>query len=163
MASLISFRVNPASLRQIGRFARRIENGADLLEDRRELLKGVKQEMVQRWRDDFMSEGRGEWAPTSLFQQVRRVREGYSPTPTLFRSGATFNWFDASNRRGRVNAASITWNFANKEGAYIVSHHEGYELGGNEVPSRDLWHLEEYEEEIANDIEEWVAAKLAMI
>lgn len=161
---MIRIRVNPASLREIGRLARRFENAEELLRDRRELLRTIRQEQAEQWAEDFMSQGNGEWEETSLFQQVRRLREGYSATPTLFRSGATFSWFNQQNLSGRVNAASITWNFQNREGAYTVSHHTGYPLGGSWVPSRELWSLEaEDEDRISTQIDEWVTERLAMI
>jgi hypothetical protein len=158
--SIISFRVSSNTLRQFARAAKKLENADELLKDRRELLREIRQEQSERWAEHFMSEGSGEWDETSMFQQRRRVQEGYAPQPTLFRSGSTFSWFDAQNRRGRVNAASITWNFTNREGAYTVSHHTGYDLGGSTVPARELWPLERYEDEIADQIEEWVMDKL---
>lgn len=161
---MITMRVNPASLREIGRLARRFENADQLLKDRRELLRTIRHEQSNEWAEDFMSQGNGEWEETSIFQQHRRVLQGYEPTPTLLRSGATFHWFNQQNRAGRVNAASITWNFMNREGAYTVSHHTGYPLGGSYVPSRELWSLEgEDEDRIATQIEEWVAARLSLI
>jgi len=161
---VIQMRVADASIRALTQAAGNVERARLLLEDRRQLLIDIREQQAEEWREDFESQQGGEWAETSPFQQARRVQEGYSPTPTLRRSGATFDWFNTQNMRGRVNAASITWNFQNREGAYTVSHHTGYTLGGSEVPARELWRLEaEDEDRIANDIEEWVASKLVSI
>lgn len=158
---MITMRVSSGTIKALDRRSKAVRDAIGSLDDRRELLEGIKKDQAERWSEDFMEGSAGGWAPTSVSQQARRIKEGYSPTPTLIRSGATLEHFVRQNQQGRVNAASITWNFTNREGAYTVSHHTGFNLGGSTVPARPLWDIDpEDEEHIVRDIEEFVQKRL---
>ena len=159
---MVTMRVSSGTIAELDRRTKAAREAAISLEDRRELLIKIKEDQATRWAEDFLSGGDPAWAPTSASQQARRVRQGFSATPTLFRSGNTFDHFDMENRAGKVNAASITWNFQNREGAYTVSHHTGYTLGRSSVPARQLWDITPEDEDlIVSDIEEFVMERIS--
>lgn len=159
---MVTMRVSSGTIAELDRRTKAAREAAISLENRRELLLEIKKDQATRWAEDFMAGGDPAWAPTSPSQMARRIRQGYSPTPTLFRSGNTFDHFVQQNEAGKVNAASIRWDFHNREGAYTVSHHTGYTLGGSAVPARQLWDITPEDEDlIVADIEEFVMERLS--
>ena len=159
---MVTMRVSSGTIAALDRRTKEVREAITSLDDRRELLQKIKKDQANRWAEDFMAGGDPPWPPTSTVQQARRIKEGYSPTPTLIRSGATLQHFISQNNQGRVNAASIRWDFSNKAGAYTVSHHTGYNLGGSVVPTRQLWDIDPKDEEfIVRDIEEFVEERLS--
>lgn len=159
---MISLRVSTGTIAELDRRRKAVEKARLSLEDRKELMAKIKQDMVQEWAKDFQSGGDPAWAPTSASYQRTRIREGYSPTPTLRRSGALEANFYSQNQAGRINAASVTWNFRNAMGeAYPVSHHTGYTLGSSNVPARQLWDITgDDESRISKLVEDFVAQRL---
>lgn len=144
--------------KELDRRRREIRELITNLDDRREVLEEIKKEQVERWVQNFESQG-GEyepWAPSA---------EG---GPALHVTGRTFSVFTDQAERGNVNAASVRWDFRNTFGAgtppnqapygQIVSFQEGYTLGNSEIPARTLADMDEEDEErIANTIEEFVS------
>lgn len=159
--AFVKINVSTGTIQQLDRRYRGVREAIKNLDDRHKLLEEIKQGQVDRWAQDFMSGGDPEWTPTSPSQKERRVKQGFSPTPTLIRSGATMAHFFSQNEEGNVGAASITWSFSNRKGAYTVSHHTGYGLGRSTIPSRMLWNLDSEDQDIiAEQIEEFVEAQL---
>jgi len=150
---------------QITDAIRRVGKFISALQHRQDLNQMLKEEQNERWARNFESQG-GEyedWQDTSMSYQQQRTREGFAPTPTLFRSGRTFLHFIVQNEAAGVSNNAVNWNFSNRiagrNGAYTVSHHTGYTLGGSTVPARLLWDLDEEDEDRgAADVEMWVDA-----
>lgn len=137
------------------------------LRNRKELMDKLKETQVERWQANFESRGGEyeEWQETSPEYQAVRVAEGFSPTPTLERSGRLLTHFTSQNEAGKTNNSAVRWEFFNRvagrRGAYTVSHHTGYQLGKgarkHPVPARVLWDLDNQDEDRgATEIENWI-------
>lgn len=145
------------------RLIRNVNEFLEDFEDREEVMEDVKRQQNERWARNF--EGQGSeykpWKPTSASQQENRRRRGQSTTPTLKITGRTQAHFIDQNEDADAGNTAITWNFENliagNNGAYTVSHHMGYNLGGNRVPRRFLWDLDaEDEDRGAQEFDEWL-------
>ena len=150
---------------------RNAERAEAKLRDRREPLQRIKKRQVQRWQNNFFTQG-GEygskWAPLSPFTVGRRI--GGADIP-LVETGGLLTHFTRLNAAGEVSNEAVTWNMSNAGGfggaAHILEQHfgispnRGKPLGPNvqmgDVPSRPLWDLDDKDEEQTGDLlYEWV-------
>jgi phage gpG-like protein len=158
---MINITVTTGTIYALSAASNRVKKAIRDVDDRRQLLQEIKEGQAERWLDDFLAGGNPTWEPTSRSYRQRRRQEGFSETPTLIRTGRTLAHFASQNQDAAIGAASVRWDFQNAEGAYTVSHNEGYQLGPATVPSRRLWEFHPRDQDIiASQIEEWFAKKL---
>jgi len=132
----------------------------DALRDRRTPLKKIKEQQVEAWKINFLSEGAryGPWAPQAASTVAAR-----GPSKILFRTGLIFGNVVAQSRRGEVTKTSLLWEFENEPPAYPAFHHRGGYIANPRlgsyarVPSRIIWAVNEDDAKRAESIiDAWV-------
>ena len=100
----------------------------------RPAMEAIGLELLNIFAENFRAQGRPRWVPLDQSTIQDRVRQGFGPGPTLFRTGtlmrsvtqkgAPFNIFQARNRSLRVGSRL----------PYFLVH----DLGGSNVPQRQM-------------------------
>lgn len=161
---MITLRVSQSTINQIGEVARKARVARGRLTNRQEPLNRAKDYMVQRWDVNFSSQGGiyGGWPALSDWAAASQPRG-----PILVRTGALWAHFAEENEAGQVDSSSVNWIMSNMDGAWTVSHHDGYPnpiQGLAPIPSRILWDFNgEDEDEIAQYFEEWLSREIEAI
>lgn len=107
------------------------------LHNRRVPMERTKTYMVDRWQQNFASNGGiyGGWAALSQWSWRRGPNHGGTP---LHLSGALEGNVSGQGASGAVTATSVDWHFVNRAPSYPLSHQFGWNPYFDQ-PARIIW------------------------
>lgn len=156
---MIKIEFAPGTLREMENLMRSTRAFETKVQDRSEVLKKAKRRQIQRWQQNFSSEGGiyGTWPALSPRTVANRISLGFKgPGPKLVRTGRLMSWVKDANKNTKDSNQAIQWNFAwsgGRDGSVAALHSEGYQ----NVPQRLIWDLNAQDrKDLEVMVDEWV-------
>lgn len=146
---MITIEVASSTLHDLREAIVLLERARTKLLNRSNVHEEARDYMAKRWDENFQGEG-SIYSSWSQLEPSWTVIERGSAHPILVRDASLWAHFAEQNEDATITTDTTEWSFQNEEGAWTVSHHEGYPnpiRGRRRIPARVLWDFNNEDEQ----------------